>query len=305
MLDFIKKTVRDFNLDLTGMVVLTEAANGPYSSTPIIAAEAGAKEVLAFVKDNKFSSAEDVITLFKKYQKTYPVVKIISELNSKDLSRVNIVTNAGNLRPINKKIISNLSDDAVVSLMYESWEFRKKDIDIDACKKHNLDIVAPFEFNDLVGFDKTLIEMVNYGLKDVDTTNKTIGVISDNKFGEIICHKLINAKKINTFDELDEFSVVVLARTANLVDDYLDLKNIKEKEQTFLQLWGNIDRRRFDKFKNFTPLVEPDRGHMGVLPSDIGGEHVVKLQTCGLKVAEAYLKNNKQIERYGDFLLKN
>ena len=38
------------------------------------------------------------------------------------------------------------------------------------------------------------------------------------------------------------------------------------------------------------PPVAPSRGHMAVLPSDVGPEPVVRLQAGGLKVAEVLLR---------------
>ena len=50
MISKIKYSLDKFNLNLTGKVVLTEAATGAYSVTPVIAAMAGAK-VYALAKE--------------------------------------------------------------------------------------------------------------------------------------------------------------------------------------------------------------------------------------------------------------
>ena len=51
----IDQTINKLKLDLKGKIVLTEAATGPYCTTPIIAALAGAK-VFAFTKNTKYVS---------------------------------------------------------------------------------------------------------------------------------------------------------------------------------------------------------------------------------------------------------
>ncbi|HZI54747.1 MAG TPA: hypothetical protein VFD56_13620, partial [Chitinophagaceae bacterium] len=55
----IDDAVNRLNLDLSGKVVLTEAATGAYIVTPVIAALAGA-EVYAFTKDTRYGTVADV-----------------------------------------------------------------------------------------------------------------------------------------------------------------------------------------------------------------------------------------------------
>jgi len=54
-----------------------------------------------------------------------------------------------------------------------------------------------------------------------------------------------------------------------------------------VQFWGDIRR---DEFEQIGIAVSPDQppqpGHMGILPSAIGPEPVIRLQTGGLKVGE-------------------
>ena len=56
----IISSIKSLNLNLKGLTVLTEAANGPYCVTPIISALAGAK-TYAFVKTSKHGSVKEVI----------------------------------------------------------------------------------------------------------------------------------------------------------------------------------------------------------------------------------------------------
>ena len=55
----IEDAVDRLNLDLSGKVVLTEAATGAYIVTPVIAALAGA-EVYAFTKDTRYGTVAEV-----------------------------------------------------------------------------------------------------------------------------------------------------------------------------------------------------------------------------------------------------
>jgi len=52
------------------------------------------------------------------------------------------------------------------------------------------------------------------------------------------------------------------------------------------QFWGDIDREVLAREGvAYWPRTSPGAGHMGVLPSDVGPEPVVRLQAGGLKVA--------------------
>ena len=55
----IREAVKRLELDLSGKVVLTEAATGAYIVTPVLAALAGA-EVYAFTKDTRYGTVAEV-----------------------------------------------------------------------------------------------------------------------------------------------------------------------------------------------------------------------------------------------------
>src|SRR5690606_34324649 len=55
--------------------------------------------------------------------------------------------------------------------------------------------------------------------------------------------------------------------------------------------WGDVDRAALAAAgSSFWPIDAPDRGHMGILPSDLGPEAIVRLQTGSLRAAEALLR---------------
>jgi hypothetical protein len=57
------------------------------------------------------------------------------------------------------------------------------------------------------------------------------------------------------------------------------------------QFWGDLDRGALaGQGLPVWPAAEPGAGHMGVLPSVVGPDPIVRLQTGGLKVAEVLLK---------------
>jgi hypothetical protein len=56
----MRRAVEECRLDLSGAVVLTEAATGPYVVTPVLAALAGAADVVALTRDTRYGTAAEV-----------------------------------------------------------------------------------------------------------------------------------------------------------------------------------------------------------------------------------------------------
>src|SRR5207244_2009808 len=61
------------------------------------------------------------------------------------------------------------------------------------------------------------------------------------------------------------------------------------------QFWGDIDRAALaDARVPYWPLESPGAGHMGILPSGVGPDPIVRLQTGGLKVGEILWRARRQ-----------
>ena len=122
----VKSSLDRFKLNLSGLTIFTEAANGPYAYTPIVAALADAKKVYAFAKDSRFGSKEEIkeniITIAKEFG-IVDRISVVYDKDSKVIGECDIITNSGFLRPIDKKMIDAMKKTAVVSLMFEAWEY--------------------------------------------------------------------------------------------------------------------------------------------------------------------------------------
>jgi hypothetical protein len=133
----IEEAVSRLNLDLSGKVVLTEAATGAYIVTPVIAALAGA-EVYAFTRDTRYGSVDDVRKqtndLLEQFGDRNLSVSIIDSLTPEVIAKADIITNSGHLRPLNSEKLQHARSTVVIPLMYEGWEWRDADLDIDYCK---------------------------------------------------------------------------------------------------------------------------------------------------------------------------
>src|SRR5919202_4722250 len=120
------------NLELSGLTVLTEAASGAYVVTSVLAAMAGA-DVYALAAGTAYASSERIRELTAELARLGKVVDRIQLVDGKDSDLVrtaDIVTNSGQVRPIDAKMVTGMKPSAVVPLMYESWEYRQADVDL-------------------------------------------------------------------------------------------------------------------------------------------------------------------------------
>ena len=71
-----------------------------------------------------------------------PPIQLIDTLSPKIISEADIITNSGHLRPLDQDKLQYLKKGAVASLMYEDWEIRDIDIDINYCNRQNIVVGA-------------------------------------------------------------------------------------------------------------------------------------------------------------------
>jgi len=184
----VNELVADLHLDLSGMVVLTEAASGNYVFTPLIAAVANAKKVIAVTRDSGYGKAKDVtentLCLAKYFDIEKKRIKIASNLTPEIIGEADIVTNLGFLRPLDKQFISSLKKTAAISLMYETWEFREEDLDLRECWRRGIPVLGTNEEHSALRiFDyighlclKVLFEA------EIEVFRSKILLIGDNRF---------------------------------------------------------------------------------------------------------------------------
>ena len=123
-------------LDLSGLKVLTEAANGAYVVTPVLAAMAGA-DVFALANGTAYGSSADIQKLTAELAglgKVNDRLRLVYEKSPMLVGAADIVTNSGQVRPIDAQMVARMKPHSVVPLMYESWEYRSSDVDLEACR---------------------------------------------------------------------------------------------------------------------------------------------------------------------------
>jgi hypothetical protein len=141
------EAIRRFSVDLHGLVVATEAANGPYGTTPVLAALAGA-QTWAVALDGPHATAEAVWRETRALSATAGVdrrLHLVGSLDEMPVEACDILTNTGHLRPVSGALAARLPPTAVVPLMYAGWEFRPTDVDLAACEARGALVLATDE----------------------------------------------------------------------------------------------------------------------------------------------------------------
>jgi hypothetical protein len=289
-------------LDLTGFAVLTEAASGPYVVTPVLAAMAGGT-VYALAAASKYATAGELERSTFELARMTGVEDRITLIQKKEpaiIGKVDIVTNSGQVRPIDAQMVAQLKPACAVSLMYEAWEYRGTDVDVRACRSRGIKVAGTNERHPAVDVFSFLGLMAVKQLHDagVAVYGSRVVLLCDNPFGPFMARCLQNCGAVVT--EARKLSpgfvpaacdaiIVALLPRAGLVLGAEDANLLAERAPgaVVVQYWGDVDRAALAAASvPVWPPHEPEKGHMAVLPSAIGPEPIVRLQAGGLKVGE-------------------
>jgi hypothetical protein len=292
------------DLDLTGQVVLTEAATGAYAVTPVIAAAAGA-QVHALARDSRYGTADEATATTLDLADELGVRDQIAITKERDLDLfglADIVTNSGHLRPIDATVAGRMQPGAAVPLMFEAWELGagRVDLDLDALRASGVQVAGTNERHpelDVFGYlgPLAVAQLADAG---VPARHNRVAVLCDNPFLESLVDGLgaAGADVVSgaTLDELlpvrDVAALVVAQRPRS--EPVLTPSELHRMSGTWpglviTQLWGDLDRAAGAAAGlTIWPDKAPATGHMGVLLSRLGPDPIVRLQTGGLKVGQ-------------------
>lgn len=302
------EAIERLDLRLDGRNVLTEAANGAYAVTPVLAALAGADKVVAVGADTRYGSFADSRAEVEDLAKRLGVmqrIEIVDTLRSDHWRAADVVTNSGHVRPIDAHRVDLLKPTAVIPTMYEAWELRESDIDLAACRKKGIAVAGTNERHQSIDVFSFLGMMAVHQLHEagVAVYRSRIALLVDNDFGPYIREPLLQSgaqvlegrRPEDLPEDIGDLDAVLCAlapRESGPVLGPADADRFAKRSPTAVicQYWGDIDRPAFERNAfDLWPESEPGRGHMGVLPSEIGPEPIVRLQAGGLKVAEVLL----------------
>ena len=331
LIDKLYRQVKALNLDLKGKTVLTEAASGAYIVTPVLAALAGAK-VFAFSKTTRYGTLEDVFTRTRELAdsfREFPLdIQFIEEITAGIVAQADMITNSGHLRPLNETLLSKAKDELVIPLMYEAWEWRNADMDIQYIRKRGFKIGATNERHPDVDVFNYLGDMALKQIFDAGICaykNRFI-LLCNNDFGPFIAktlsgiceglavidkndhRNLYNSEKVDWIGGFPDVVIPEKYRNAEAViftaypfdQTWIGEKTSIDVQQILSQLSdpfilryaGDIDEVYLQKkgLRFFPRQVQS--GHMGILPSAIGFDPIIRLQSGGLKAGEALMSGN-------------
>jgi hypothetical protein len=302
LIRLMSEAIDQCHLNLSGLTVLTEAATGAYVVTPVIAAMAGAG-VYALAAGTAYASSEEIQELTAELARLAAVTDRIELVHRKDntiVDSADIITNSGQVRPIDADMVSHMKPSSVVPLMYESWEYRRTDVDLEACRARNITVAGTNERHPDVDVFSFLGQMAIMQLHDagIAVRGSRVLLLCDNDFSSFIMHDLksagadVNQARKLTADVLSPHcDAVILAmhpREAPVLTAIeARLLGQKAPGAVLIQYWGDADRAALaDAGVPVWPREAPRAGHMGILPSAVGPEPIVRLQTGGLKVGQ-------------------
>jgi hypothetical protein len=290
-------------LDLSGAVVLTEAATGAYAVTPVLAALSGADHVYAKTDGASVDGGRQAWAETRELAARLDVasrIELVTGRSHDVTARADIVTNSGHVRPINERFVGWMKPTAVVSLMYEAWELRPRDVDVAACQRYGIAVAGTNERHPAIDVLPYLGVMAVKLLTDAGVAVYGVRVLllCDNAFAEFIRHGLENlGAEVDVMSTLwvngkrrpYDAIIVALRPHPRPILSAADARLIADAWPGVVvaQFWGDVDRSAFRAIGvPIWPLTAPKPGHMGLLPSAVGPEPVVRLQAAGLKVGE-------------------
>jgi hypothetical protein len=315
----IDEAIERFELELTGMTVLTEAASGPFVLTPIIAARAGAS-VVAVTRDSPYGRPEEVEEYTIGWARRLSVADAIDIHVGSGIERAadaDLVTNLGFVRPIDAAFLSRARDGAVISLMCEPWEVRPQDVDVAACRAAGTPVlgtdehdprVQTFRFVGVLAL-KLLLEL------DVEVLSSRIVVVSSDPFATPIVETLrgVGASVILLdvtagTDLRDELVAEACSRAdAVVVAEHRDRRTVlggsagvpldvlEAAGAVVAHIAGAIDDPEQRLAKH--PAGDAAPGWMTVTTDVLGPRPVVDLHAAGLRVGQALVHGMRQ---FGD-----
>jgi hypothetical protein len=302
LIRLLNAAIERCQLDLAGLTVLTEAASGAYVVTPVLAAMAGAN-VYALAGATAYATSEEIQRLTVDLARSGMVMDRVQLVCRKDPDTVgvaDIVTNSGQVRPIDAAMVAHMKPSSVIPLMYESWEYRAADVDLEACRTRGILVAGTNERHPAVDVFSFLGQMAVMQLHHagIAVRGSQLLLLCDNDFAPFIAQDLRNsgadvteARQLTTDSLTSHCDAVIVAQHPRQTPVFTatDAAVVSHHAPgaVVVQYWGDVDRAALVAAR--VPVWPPDPprpGHMAVLPSAVGPEPIVRLQSGGLKVGQ-------------------
>ena len=310
-LRIIEGAIKKLNLNLSGQIILTEAGSGFYRFTPIIALMAGAEKVIAYTGDSAYGLASEI------RKSTYNLASHLNindkltirqnKLTENDFEIATIITNSGYLRPLDKSKLNNVNTKCVIPLMFEAWEIRDEDIDIEYCRESKIKVAGTWENHPLINvFSGIRVLAVKLALEaGYEIISNKIAVWSDDHFGEeaVAGFKAMGAQDVFMTTDYSELQDRLVDIDFVFVCDYSETRPYFGREG----IWEKTDFENgtspagivklYGDFPANFPTIYPLRytvpKQMSATLGHLGPKLIIDLQVAGFRVAQHMLENTK------------
>jgi len=307
----IRLAIQKVHLNLAGLTVLTEAGSNYFVYTPLIAYYAGAKKIYVWIKDTKYGKSvdirEDLLQIAERLNIDSSVFSFaLNERSDEHISKADIITNLGFVRPINKEFIDLLHPNAVVSYMCEAWEIRPADVDINFCKEKNIDVAGVWENHpELRIFDGCGLLSLKLCLEaGLEIYQNNVLVISSDKFGSVAADAFqkAGAQTVQTvqpqniasldFSKYDVLFVADYSYEKEIIGEHLVSHIDQLKSCAVIHLCGCVDFNWLQNEGVFCyPHYNGQKFRMSKTLAHLGMKPLIDLHTAGLKVGESLYRN--------------
>jgi len=310
----VQQSIRKFDLNLSDLEVLTEAASGYYALTPLMAALAGAEMVYALAKDSRYGNAEAVAKLTMTLAKDWGIEDRIDVLFSREDARIglaDIITNLGFVRPLDAYFLRRLKRSVVIPLMFETWEYRESDLNLLECRKLGIPVLGTNEHHpDLRTFEYIgLVAMKLLFEIGIEVFRSNIIVMGSGEFAEqVICslraanatvtllstEKESNVVSKSAWQALKDAEAVVIVEHQNH-NMLIGKSGVIKAEDLYainpflvvVHICGGVDQDALGAahLRYHPPRFAPP-GKMSITTDYLGPKPLVDLHTAGLRVGE-------------------
>ncbi len=320
----VRNAIDTFALDLSGMIVLTEAASGFYALTPVIAALAGAEKVFCLTRDSAYATATDAISQTTELAQKSGLadrIEILPTRTDRRITDADIVTNLGFVRPIDPPLIARLHPQAVVPLMWETWEYRAADLDLQCCRNKDIPVLGTNEHHpDLQTFRyvgwlaaKLLLSA------DIEIMGVRIAVLGS---GPMAAHTATVLHECGADVVAIEVAATGIDDVEHAIDKIIDSDATVVVEHQYMgalfsddggidslrlsrhnpghvvvHICGRADRRHLTELGiRCTPEAFAAPGRMSVTTDYVGPKPLIDLHTAGLKVGAEMAARRSQFQ---------
>jgi hypothetical protein len=316
-INYIKSMIKMLNLNLKELTVLTEIGSSYYFYLPFIAALSGAKKVYAWTSNNNYFDCYQIVNEAKELAKKLNLQDLIEfSINKRPYNHIanaDIITNSGFIRPLDENFLRKCKRNVAISLMFEAWELREKDIDIEYCKQNLLKVGGIWENHpDLEIFEavgplaiKLAMEAGNeiYQNKIIIWSEDEFGVVTKKYFEKLRAKSVIlTVNNKDVYDNLHDADFiyfcpnheqrVIFGKEINAILDIDKIKSINPNI-SIVHLYGAFD---YNSLKETGVKIYPPQDGKAEIMSRtltyLGMKPSLNLLIGGLKVGDE-IKNNK------------